>query len=147
MFQLWELFYISWWVQINVTTYKPTCSMSTDIWIAHNCCNCLVISFYKIQTFDMYIYFYLTRKIVYWSFNIFIRTWRFLTWSTQSQIKPPCRPNVLSIASQYSCRFPLLFPIACEYLPFIHNKYPQVQKAMTTRTFFLKKKKRKSWNY
>ena len=30
-------------------------------------------------------------------------------------MKPPCRPGVDSIASQYSASVPLLLPIACEY--------------------------------
>src|SRR5579864_118965 len=36
-------------------------------------------------------------------------------WSHHSQMKPPCKPVIDSIASQYSPRHPLLLPIACEY--------------------------------
>ena len=36
-------------------------------------------------------------------------------WSHHSQMKPPWRPGVDSIASQYSARVPLLLPIAWEY--------------------------------
>lgn len=38
------------------------------------------------------------------------------TWSAQSQMKPPCRPCVSSMASQYLWKFPLLLPMECEYL-------------------------------
>ena len=42
-------------------------------------------------------------------------------WSHHSQMKPPWRPSVDSIASQYSASVPLLLPMACEYSHMING--------------------------
>jgi hypothetical protein len=63
------------------------------------------------------------------------RPCRLLTWSTQSQMKPPCRPCTLSMASQYSSMLPLLLPMAWEYLEKEQARF-SMKNAEATRTGF-----------